>query len=164
MTGSTAQVCLIVSQCIICINESNISTAPVCPNSALDTVLSTIFLDLANRKIYKKFLWKIFLRQINFYFCWAFALFHQGIVITVTFKILHTFLFKKTIKTLYNNQILLFMGLSRDTDKFSLISKLTLLESLDQTVKSFKFMLQSQVSKWSEILDCLTFLRHLLNL
>ena len=40
-------------------------------------------------------------------FCWAFALFHQGIVITVTFKMLHTFLLKRTIKlSLYNNQIL----------------------------------------------------------
>ena len=31
------------------------------------------------------------LRQIHLHFCWAFALFHHGIVITVTFKILHTY-------------------------------------------------------------------------
>ena len=53
------------------------------------------------------------------------------------------------------------MGLSRDISKLSLISKLILLESLDKMVKSSKFMLQSQVSKWSEIADCLTFLRRL---
>ena len=44
--------------------------------------------------------------EIHFYFCRAFALFHQGIVITVIFKMLYTFLLKRTIKTLYNNQIL----------------------------------------------------------
>ena len=33
-------------------------------------------------------------------------MFHQGIVITVTFKMLHTFLLKRIIKTLYNKQIL----------------------------------------------------------
>ena len=32
MPGSATQVCLNVSQCINCINESNISVAPVCPN------------------------------------------------------------------------------------------------------------------------------------
>ena len=54
------------------------------------------------------------------------------------------------------------MGLSRDINKLSLISKLILLESsLDKMVKSLKFMLQLQVSKWSEIADCLTFLRRL---
>ena len=30
-----------------------------------------------------------------FYFCLVFTLFHQGIVITVKFKMLHTFLLKK---------------------------------------------------------------------
>ena len=53
------------------------------------------------------------------------------------------------------------MGLSRDFSKLSLTSKLILLESLYKMVKSSKFMLQSQVSKWSEITDCLTFLRRL---
>ena len=33
---------------------------------------------------------------------------YQDIVITVTFKMLRTFLLKKTVKTLYNNQILSF--------------------------------------------------------
>ena len=46
------------------------------------------------------------LQQIHFYFCGAFALFHQGIVMTVIFKMLHTFLFKRTIKTSHNNQLL----------------------------------------------------------
>ena len=32
MPGSATQVCLNVSQCIVCINESNISVAPVRPN------------------------------------------------------------------------------------------------------------------------------------
>ena len=32
MPWSVAQLCLNVSQCIVCINESNISVAPVCPN------------------------------------------------------------------------------------------------------------------------------------
>ena len=32
MPGSVAQVCLNVSQCIVCINKSNISIAPVFPN------------------------------------------------------------------------------------------------------------------------------------
>ena len=40
------------------------------------------------------------------------------------------------------------MGLSRDINKLSLISRLLLLESLDKMVKSLKFMLQSQVSKF----------------
>ena len=38
-----------------------------------------------------------------FSFLLAFALFHQG---TVTFKMLQTFLLKRTIKTLYNKKIL----------------------------------------------------------
>ena len=38
------------------------------------------------------------LRQMQLYFCWAFALFHQGIVITDAFKILHTFLLKRQSK------------------------------------------------------------------
>ena len=37
MPGSATQVCLNVLQCIIFINEYNISVAPVCPNQALDT-------------------------------------------------------------------------------------------------------------------------------
>ena len=57
--------------------------------------------------------------------------------------------------------VLFKMSLSWDISKLSLISKLILLESLDKMVKSSKFMLQSQVSKWSEIADCLTFLRRL---
>ena len=42
--------------------------------------------------------------------------------------------------------VLFKIGLSQDISKFSLISKLMLLESLDKMVKSSKFMLQSQVS------------------
>ena len=53
------------------------------------------------------------------------------------------------------------MGLSRAINKLSLISKLILLESLDKMVKSWKFVLQPQISKWSEIADSLTFLRRL---
>ena len=44
MRGSATQVCLKVSQCIGCINKSNISIAPVCPISALDTAQISIFL------------------------------------------------------------------------------------------------------------------------
>ena len=40
-----------------------------------------------------------------------------------------------------------------------MISKLKLLESLDQMVESLKFMFQPQGSKWSKIADFLTFLR-----
>ena len=32
MTGCATQFCLNASQCIVCINESNISVALVCPN------------------------------------------------------------------------------------------------------------------------------------
>ena len=84
---------------------------------------------------------------------------------------LHTFLLKRQskryaiIKFCHSNNssgkdltVLFKMGLSRDISKLSLISKLILLESLDKMVKSSKFMLQSQVSKWSEIADCLIFL------
>ena len=39
MLESAAQVCLNVSQCIICINESNISITQVCPNETLDRTL-----------------------------------------------------------------------------------------------------------------------------
>ena len=53
------------------------------------------------------------------------------------------------------------MGLSRAINKLSLLSKLILLESLEKMVKSLKFMLQLQVSTWSEVADCLTFLKHL---
>ena len=87
---------------------------------------------------------------------------------------LHTFLLKRQskrytiIKFCHSNNssgkdltVLFKMGLSRDISKLSLISKLILLESLDKTVKLSKFMLQSQVSKWCEIADHLTFLRHL---
>ena len=51
------------------------------------------------------------------------------------------------------------MGLSRAIDKLSLISKFMLLEYLGKMVKSLKIMLESQVTSWSEIADCLTFLR-----
>ena len=69
---------------------------------------------------------------------------------------------EKTTKQNYDNCFILLtvlfkMGLSRDISKLSLISKLILLESLDKTVKLSKFMLQSQVSKWCEIADHLTF-------
>ena len=51
------------------------------------------------------------------------------------------------------------MSLLRDVNKLYLISKLKLLESLEKMMKSLEFMLQSQVSKLSELLaDCLTFL------
>ena len=119
---------------------------------------------------------KIMTNPFIYFFCWAFALFHQGIVITVTFKMLYTFLSKRQskrdtiIKFCHSNNsngkdltVLFKMGLSRDISKLSLISKLILLESLDKMVKSSKFMLQSQVSKWSVIADCLTFLRCLPN-
>ena len=66
-----------------------------------------------------------------FYFYRAFALFHKGIVITITFKMLQTFLLKIVIKALYDNKILsiqitlmgqiqpfsLKMGFPRDIDK-----------------------------------------------
>ena len=42
MAGSAAQVCLNVSQCIVFINESNISEALLCPNEALDTALGVM--------------------------------------------------------------------------------------------------------------------------
>ena len=58
-----------------------------------------------------------------------------------------------TIKFCHSNNsngkdltVLFKIGLSQDISKFSLISKLILLESLDKMVKSSKFMLQSQVS------------------
>ena len=73
---------------------------------------------------------------------------------------LHTFLLKRQskryaiIKFCHSNNssgkdltVLFKMGLSRDISKLSLISKLILLESLDQMVKLSKFMLESQVSK-----------------
>ena len=53
------------------------------------------------------------------------------------------------------------MALSRAINKLSSISKLKSLESLEKMVTSLKFMLQSQVSKQSEIADCLKFLKHL---
>ena len=42
MSGRATQVCLNASQCIVCINESNISEAPVCPNEAQDTGIKTL--------------------------------------------------------------------------------------------------------------------------
>ena len=53
------------------------------------------------------------------------------------------------------------MGLSRAINLPSLICKLKLLEFLIKMVKPLKFMLQLQVSKRSEIADCLRFLRRL---
>ena len=53
------------------------------------------------------------------------------------------------------------MNLSQAINKLSLIGKLEFLESSDKMAKSLKFMLQSQVSKLSEIADCLTFSRGL---
>ena len=47
---------------------------------------------------------------------------------------------------------------SRSINKLSLISKLKLFPSSDKMVKWLKLMLQSQIRKWSEIADCLTFL------
>ena len=44
MSGRATQVCLNIWQCIICINESNISKAPVCPNEAQDTGIKTLHL------------------------------------------------------------------------------------------------------------------------
>ena len=85
-------------------------------------------------------------------------MFHQGIVITVTFKMVHIFLLKRQskgytiIKFCHSNNsnaknltVLFKMGLSRDISKLSLVSKLILLVSLERMVKSSKFMLQSQV-------------------
>ena len=53
------------------------------------------------------------------------------------------------------------MGLLRAINKLSLIGKLKLRESLDKMMKSIKFMLQSQLSKLSEIADCIKVSRHL---
>ena len=91
-------------------------------------------------------------------------------VITVIFKMLHTFLLKwqskhyTIIKLCHSNN-----SNGKDlTDLFKMgllqtISKLILLKSLDEMVKLSKFMLPSQVSKWSEIAYHLTFLRRLSN-
>lgn len=57
--------------------------------------------------------------------------------------------------------ILFQMGLSRTINNFSLIDKLKLLESLDKMMKAQQFLLQSQVSKGSEIADWFTLLKHL---
>ena len=47
-----------------------------------------------------------------------------------------------------NNLTVLFkIGLSGTASELSLIKKLNLMESLDEMVKSLKFLLQSQVSK-----------------
>ena len=69
-------------------------------------------------------------------------MFHQGIIITVTIKMLHTFLLKRQskrytlIKFCHSNNsngtdltVLFKMGLSQDISKLSLISKLILLGS-----------------------------------
>ena len=100
------------------------------------------------------------LRQIHLYFFVELSPCFIEAVITVTFKMSHTFLSKRQskrdtiIKFCHSNNsngkdltVLFKMGLSRDISKLSLISKLILLESLDKMVKSSKFMLQSQVSK-----------------
>ena len=87
-------------------------------------------------------------------YIYIFALFHESIVITVTFKMLHTFLLKRQskrytiMKFCHSNNsdgkdlaVLLKIGLSRDISKLSLISKLILLYSLDKMMKSSKLML-----------------------
>ena len=89
-------------------------------------------------------------------------MFNQSIVITVTFKMLHIYIFIKKnnenviqqSNTVYSSKsnekdlnVSFKMGLSEAIYKRSLIRKLKLLESLDKMVKSLKFMLQSQVSK-----------------
>ena len=89
-------------------------------------------------------------------------MFNQSIVITVTFKMLHIYIFIKKnnenviqqSNTVYSSKsnekdlnVSFKMGLSEAINKRSLIRKLKLLESLDKMVKSLKFMLQSQVSK-----------------
>ena len=76
------------------------------------------------------------LQQIHLYFWLVFALLHQGIVITVTFKMLPTCLLKRQskrytkIKFCHSNNsngkdltVLFKMGLWRDINKLSLISK-----------------------------------------
>ena len=98
------------------------------------------------------------LRQIHLYFFAELSPCFIEAVITVTFKMSHTFLSKRQskrytiIKFCHSNNsngkdLTVLMRLSRDIRKLSLISKLILLESLDKMVKSSKFMLQSQVSK-----------------
>ena len=54
MPGSAAHVCLNLSQYIVCINESNIFVAPMCPNETLDTVLnpSLILLSSATKSLF----------------------------------------------------------------------------------------------------------------
>ena len=49
--------------------------------------------------------------------------------------------------------VLFKMNLSRAINKLSLISKLILTESFDKMIELLKFMLQSQVSKSSELAD-----------
>ena len=113
-------------------------------------------------------LWKI-----DFHFHWPFTLFYQGIKISVAFKMLHTFLLKRTKKMLYSKKNYVYsnnsngkdltpffkMGLSWTINNFSLSSKLKLLESLDKMVKSLKVYVAvtSQQIIWNNW-DCLTFL------
>ena len=77
------------------------------------------------------------MQQIHLHFCLVFALLHQGIVITVTSKMLPTFLLKRQskryakIKFCHSNNsngkdltVLFKMGLSQDISKLSLIISL----------------------------------------
>ena len=59
-----------------------------------------------------------------------------------------------------NDFIVLFeIGLSRLINKLSLRSNLNLLQSVAKMLKSSKFMAQLHCNRWSDIADCLTFLR-----
>ena len=56
--------------------------------------------------------------------------------------------------------VLFKIGLSRFIKKLSLRSNLNLLQSVAKMLKLSKFMAQLHCNKWSDIADCLTFLRH----
>ena len=58
-----------------------------------------------------------------------------------------------------NDFIVFKIGLSRFINKLSLRSNLNLLQSVAKMLKSSKFMAQLHCNRWSDIADCLTFLR-----
>ena len=59
-----------------------------------------------------------------------------------------------------NDFIILFkIGLSRFINKLFLKSNFNLLESVAKGLKSSKFMAQLHCNRWSDITDCLTFLK-----
>ena len=58
-----------------------------------------------------------------------------------------------------NDFIVFKIGFSRFINKLSLRSNLNLLKSVAKMLKSSKFMAQLHCNRWSDIADCLTFLR-----